>query len=204
MESDVQREPHTHEAAWWDLPNRHAWFSQGSRWGQKTGRLRSVCYGVHRWWVLVQLVYNRILWLYRSTLVELYKQFSSANLPQEFGIAWPFKWSENHTYWGLKNNWGMESKNGFENCEGISCSSFSVKELDVIFHENYFPCITYFGHSAPPHHQRTWWLKWELGIVTRCYYSAVSLWNGHLPQYSPSHGRWSNTQDFVSTRVWIS
>ena len=39
----------------------------------------------------------------------------------------------------------------FKNCEGISYSSFSVKELDVIVHENYFPCITMlnFDHSAP-------------------------------------------------------
>ena len=36
-------------------------------------------------------------------------------------------------------------------CEGISCSSFSVKELDVIVHEKYFPCINLsnFGHSVP-------------------------------------------------------
>ena len=36
-------------------------------------------------------------------------------------------------------------------CEGISCSSFSVKELDVIVHKKYFPCITLlnFGHSVP-------------------------------------------------------
>ena len=26
----------------------------------------------------------------------------------------------------------------FKICEGISCSPFSVKELDVIVHENYF------------------------------------------------------------------
>ena len=32
----------------------------------------------------------------------------------------------------------MQSKNGFKICEGISCSSFSVKELDVIVHKNYF------------------------------------------------------------------
>ena len=36
-------------------------------------------------------------------------------------------------------------------CEGISCSSFSVKELDVIVHKDYFPYITmlHFGHSVP-------------------------------------------------------
>ena len=39
----------------------------------------------------------------------------------------------------------------FKNCDGLSCSSFSVKELDVIVHEKYFPYITMlnFGHSAP-------------------------------------------------------
>ena len=30
----------------------------------------------------------------------------------------------------------------FKICEQIPCSSFSVKELDVIVHEKYFPCIT--------------------------------------------------------------
>ena len=65
------------------------------------------------------------------------------------GIRWPLKCTGNHTYWGLKNNWGMQSKNGL--CEGIPCSSFSVKELDVIVHKEYFPCITMlnFGHSVP-------------------------------------------------------
>ena len=32
----------------------------------------------------------------------------------------------------------MESKNGLKICEGISCSSYSVKELDVIVHKNHF------------------------------------------------------------------
>ena len=36
-------------------------------------------------------------------------------------------------------------------CEGISRSSFSVKELDVIVHEKKIPCITMFnlGYSVP-------------------------------------------------------
>ena len=39
----------------------------------------------------------------------------------------------------------------YKMCEGISCSSFSVKELDVIIYKKYFPCITLsnFGYSAP-------------------------------------------------------
>ena len=45
----------------------------------------------------------------------------------------------------------MLSKNGLQKCEEISCSSFSVKELDVIVHKKYFPCITMsnFGYSVP-------------------------------------------------------
>ena len=31
------------------------------------------------------------------------------------GIRWPFKCIGKHTYWGLKNNWGMHSKNGLQN-----------------------------------------------------------------------------------------
>ena len=34
------------------------------------------------------------------------------------GIRWPFKCTGNHTYWGLKNNWGMRSKNGLQNLWG--------------------------------------------------------------------------------------
>ena len=39
----------------------------------------------------------------------------------------------------------------FKICEGIPCSSFSVKELDVIVHKKYFPSTTMFnfGHSVP-------------------------------------------------------
>ena len=50
----------------------------------------------------------------------------------------------------LKNNWGMQSKNGLQN-EGISRSSFSVRELDVIVHKKYFPSLTMlnFGYSVP-------------------------------------------------------
>ena len=36
----------------------------------------------------------------------------------------------------------MQSKMVFKNCEGISCSSFYVKEFDVIVHKKCFPCIT--------------------------------------------------------------
>ena len=39
----------------------------------------------------------------------------------------------------------------FKMSEGISCSSFFVKELDVIIHKKYFSCIALlnFGHTVP-------------------------------------------------------
>ena len=66
-----------------------------------------------------------------------------------------------------KNNWGMQSKMVFKICEGILCSSFYVKEFNVIVHKKYFPCITLlnFWPFCIPNHQRTWWLRQEL--VTR-------------------------------------
>ena len=67
---------------------------------------------------------------------------SPANWPLELG-SWPtYKYTRNYTYLGLKNNWGMQSKMVLKICEGISCSSFYVKEFDVIVHKKYFPCIT--------------------------------------------------------------
>ena len=66
----------------------------------------------------VILTSNRIWWLYRSTLVEVIEKISSANWPLGSGIVGPFKWTGNHTYLGLKNNWGMQSKNGFQNLWG--------------------------------------------------------------------------------------
>ena len=57
-------------------------------------------------------------------------------------------------YWkphilGSNKSEACNSKMVFKICEGISCSLFSLKELDVIVHEKYFPCITIlnFGHS---------------------------------------------------------
>ena len=64
------------------------------------------------------MFFNRIWWLYRSTLVEVILTISSANWPLGFGIIGPFKWTGNHTYLGLKNNWGMQSKNGLQNLWG--------------------------------------------------------------------------------------
>ena len=88
---------------------------------------------------------------------------------------------------GSKNNWGMQSKKMvFKTCEGIPCSSFSVKELYVIVHHkisfltllNFWPFCTE-ANIKPPYHSRTWWLRWELGIVTRSYC--------HIPYYVYCH-----------------
>ena len=62
--------------------------------------------------------------------------------------------------------------------EGISCSSFSVKELDVIVHKK----ISLYNHIkfspfCTPHQYQTWWLRWELGILTRPYCCSTSLAN---------------------------
>ena len=43
---------------------------------------------------------------------------SSANWPLECETRGTYKWTRNHTYWGLKNNWGMQSKNGLQNLWG--------------------------------------------------------------------------------------
>ena len=63
--------------------------------------------------------------------------------------------------------------------EGISCSSFSVKELDVIVHKKNFSLYNHikFWPFCTPHHYLTWWLRWELGILTRPYCCSTSLAN---------------------------
>ena len=45
----------------------------------------------------------------------------------------------------------MQSKMVFKICEGLSYSSFYVKEFDVIVHKKRLPCITLlnFGNSVP-------------------------------------------------------
>ena len=63
---------------------------------------------------------------------------SSANWPLEFGIRGTYKWARNHTYCGLKLTEAFNSKMVFKICEGISCSSSSVKGLVVIVRKNIF------------------------------------------------------------------
>ena len=68
-------------------------------------------------------------------------------------------WRKPHIL-GFKNNWGMQSKIAFKICEGISCSSFYVKEFVVIVYKKQYPSITLlnFWPFCTPNHQRTWWL----------------------------------------------
>ena len=75
----------------------------------------------------------------------------TARVWYQMGIRGPFKCTGNHTYWCIKITEACNRKMAFKICEGISCSSFSVKELDVVVHKTYFPCITVlnFGHSVP-------------------------------------------------------
>ena len=42
------------------------------------------------------------------------------------------------THIGVSNNWAMQSKMVFNICKGKSCSSFYVKEFDVIVHKKVF------------------------------------------------------------------
>ena len=85
---------------------------------------------------------------------------------------------------------------------GTSCSSFYVKEFDAIVHKTYFlymnnpisktanmsrrtcvvvkqmqsnPILSNAWPFCTPNHLPTWWLRWELGIVTRSYYISWSF-----------------------------
>ena len=66
--------------------------------------------------------------------------------------------SDNSNYW-----FSLQSG------KGILCSSFSVRESDVIVHKNDFSCIPLlnFWPFCTPHHWRTRWLRWEQGKITR-------------------------------------
>ena len=59
---------------------------------------------------------------------------SFTNWPLDSGRKLVYKWTENHTYWSLKNYWGTQSKTIFKICDGMWCSSFYAQEFDVIFH----------------------------------------------------------------------
>ena len=49
-----------------------------------------------------------------------------------FGIRATYKCTRNHTYWGLKNNWSIQSKNGLQNLWGNIVFLILFKELDVV------------------------------------------------------------------------
>ena len=78
-------------------------------------------------------IYNMIWRLYKSTPEEWYKNLA---LPTDRYI-----WGIQTTVLGSKHNWAMQPKMVFKIYEGILCSSFYVKEFDVIV-KKYFPWIT--------------------------------------------------------------
>ena len=80
----------------------------------------------------------------------------------------------------------------FKICEGILCSSFSVEELDVIVHKNYFPFITQlnFGHSVP--HQ------WELGIASHQILFCLKCTYVEIPKSDPIG------QHITVARSWLT
>ena len=53
-----------------------------------------------------------------------------------------YKWTGNHTYWSLNTLLKHAIQNGLQIFEGILCSSFYVKEFDVIVHKKIFSYIT--------------------------------------------------------------
>ena len=64
----------------------------------------------------------------------------------------------------------MQSKMFFKMCEGIPCSSSMLRNLILLFIKNislYNPIK--FLAMLFPNHWRAWWLRRELGIVTRSY-----------------------------------
>ena len=84
--------------------------------------------------------HNCIWWLqiYSSGIIWT---ISSANWSLEFGGLPVYKWTGNHNIglWKLKKyNWGTQSQTVFKICEGMWCSSFYVKDFDVIVNKNYF------------------------------------------------------------------
>ena len=67
----------------------------------------------------------------------------------------------------------MQSKMVFKICERISYFLHSMlRDLMTLFMKKYFPCTTLlnFWPFCTPNHKLNWWLKWELGIVTRSYW----------------------------------
>ena len=90
------------------------------------------------------------------------ERYSSANCQLEFGIKPTYKCTRNHTYWGLKITEACNPKMVFKICEGISCSSFYVKEFDVIVHKKYFPCITLSNFEVGTRHSHQTLLSIEI------------------------------------------
>ena len=100
-----------------------AWNSPGT--GEFPAQMARNAGNVSIWWRHHDLVTIQI---FSGGIISI---ISSANWPLQSGITGPYKCVRNHTYWGLRNNWGMQFKNGLQNlwgnivflilCWGIRC-----------------------------------------------------------------------------------
>ena len=87
------------------------------------------------------------------------------------------KWTGKHIYWSIKKiteacnpKWSSKFVRGYGVLHSMLrnlMSLFIKKNISLYNHIKFLPFCT-------PHHYRTWWLRWELGIVTRSY------WNDRL------------------------
>ena len=95
----------------------------------------------------------------------------------------------------------------FKICEGMPCTLFYAEDFDVVVHKEYFPRMTLlnFWPFCTLHHQRTWWVSWELGTVTNIFSYFFSNVKHHLPidyhvhiwHVSPQHSC-SDTRKFMN------
>ena len=167
------------------------------------------------WWddhdtnTMVLSYNNRIWWLYRSALLEWYKQLILPIDHYSLGSKDPTNALKNHTYWGLKITEACNPKMVFKNCEGISCSSFSFKELDVIINGNYFPCITMlnFGHSAPTSLANLvvevgTWYSHQMLLSALHKFGDFSKTYMKLPSNLPRANEWRKKQQLKQPKGW--
>ena len=73
-----------------------------------------------------------------------------------------------------------------------------VKELDVIVHKKIFTLYNTikFWLFCTPTQQRTWWLRWELGIVTRSYHDRIwgRVWQNQVSR--------AGTSNYIPQILW--
>ena len=110
-----------------------------------------------------KLWFKRIWWLYRPALVEYCEQLvlpidryilgasQHTNVPETTHMTWKFKvvFKICEKYRAINSMWR-------------NLTSLFIKVIPYITLLNVWPFCT-------PNHLRTWWLRWELRIVTRSY-----------------------------------